>query len=149
MLAWCAGSHVLLHDDLNMIAMIGTSDRPCWLAESCEILLLLSTCPHFPASISTCYSAWPLACQCFCTVSQVRQPEHLWLCAASSAGQQAVLCSRGCTDLLVWRQDLALLQLCCIQGCVCIQALAMALVQAVVQQRELQARKGVSTSCTP
>ncbi len=26
---------------LNMIAMIGTSDRPCWLAESCKILLLL------------------------------------------------------------------------------------------------------------
>ncbi len=24
-----------------MIAMIGTSDRLCWLAESCEILLLL------------------------------------------------------------------------------------------------------------
>ncbi len=24
-----------------MIAMIGTSDRPCWLAETCKILLLL------------------------------------------------------------------------------------------------------------
>ena len=24
-----------------MIAMIGTSDRPCWLAEACKILLLL------------------------------------------------------------------------------------------------------------
>ena len=30
-----------LHDDLNMIAMIGTSDRLCWLAETCKILLLL------------------------------------------------------------------------------------------------------------
>ncbi len=29
------------HDDLNMIAMIGTSDRLCWLAETCKILLLL------------------------------------------------------------------------------------------------------------
>ena len=27
-------------DDLNMIAMIGTSDRPCWLAEACKILHL-------------------------------------------------------------------------------------------------------------
>ena len=27
--------------DLNMIAIIGTSDRPCWLAEACKILLLL------------------------------------------------------------------------------------------------------------
>ena len=26
---------------LNMIAIVGTSDRPCWLAEACEILLLL------------------------------------------------------------------------------------------------------------
>jgi len=26
---------------LNMIAMIGTSDRLCWLAETCKILLLL------------------------------------------------------------------------------------------------------------
>ena len=24
-----------------MIAIIGTSDRPCWLAEACKILLLL------------------------------------------------------------------------------------------------------------
>ncbi len=29
------------HDDLNMIAMTGTSDRLCWLAENCQILLLL------------------------------------------------------------------------------------------------------------
>ena len=28
------------HEDLNMLAMIGTSDRPCWLAEACKILLL-------------------------------------------------------------------------------------------------------------
>jgi len=27
---------------LNMIAMIGTSDRLCWLAETCKILLLLA-----------------------------------------------------------------------------------------------------------
>ncbi len=27
------------HDDLNMIAIIGTSDRLCWLAETCKILL--------------------------------------------------------------------------------------------------------------
>jgi len=26
-----------------MIAMIGTSDRLCWLAETCKILLLLAT----------------------------------------------------------------------------------------------------------
>ena len=24
-----------------MIAIIGTSDRPCWLAEACKILLIL------------------------------------------------------------------------------------------------------------
>jgi len=29
------------HDDLSMIAIIGTSDRLCWLAETCKILLLL------------------------------------------------------------------------------------------------------------
>ena len=29
------------YEDLNMIAIIGTSDRPCWLAEACKILLLL------------------------------------------------------------------------------------------------------------
>ena len=26
---------------LDMIAIIGTSDQPCWLAEACKILLLL------------------------------------------------------------------------------------------------------------
>ncbi len=30
-----------LYDDLNIIAMIGTSDRLCWLAEALKILLLL------------------------------------------------------------------------------------------------------------
>ena len=30
-----------VQEDLNMIAIIGTSDRPCWLAEACKILLLL------------------------------------------------------------------------------------------------------------
>ncbi len=37
------------HDDLNMVAMIGTSDRPCWLAESCKTLHLLlhDKCPHY------------------------------------------------------------------------------------------------------
>ena len=25
------------HEDLNMIAIIGTSDQPCWLAEACKI----------------------------------------------------------------------------------------------------------------
>ena len=29
------------HEDLNMIAIIGTSDQPCWLAEACNILFLL------------------------------------------------------------------------------------------------------------
>ena len=28
-------------EDLNMIAMIATSDRPCWRAEACKSLLLL------------------------------------------------------------------------------------------------------------
>ena len=28
------------HEDLNMIAMIGTNDQPCWLAEACKLLLL-------------------------------------------------------------------------------------------------------------
>ena len=28
-------------EDLNMIAMIDTSDQPCWLAEACKILLHL------------------------------------------------------------------------------------------------------------
>ena len=28
------------HVDLNMIAIIGTSDQPCWLAEACKVLLL-------------------------------------------------------------------------------------------------------------
>ena len=25
----------ILNEDLNMIAMTGTSDQPCWLAEAC------------------------------------------------------------------------------------------------------------------
>ena len=29
-----------------MIAIIGTSDRPCWLAEACKILLLLLLQPR-------------------------------------------------------------------------------------------------------
>ena len=29
------------HHILDMIAIIGTSDQPCWLAEACKILLLL------------------------------------------------------------------------------------------------------------
>ena len=32
------------HEDLNMIAIIGTSDRPYWLAEACESLLLFLLC---------------------------------------------------------------------------------------------------------
>ena len=27
--------------DLNMIAIIGTTDQPCWLAAACKLLLLL------------------------------------------------------------------------------------------------------------
>ena len=34
----------------NMIAMIGTSDQLCWLAEDCEILLLLLLCLHIVCS---------------------------------------------------------------------------------------------------
>ncbi len=37
------------YDDLNMIAMIGTSDRLCWLAETCKILLLLHRTPNSQA----------------------------------------------------------------------------------------------------
>ncbi len=62
--------------------------------------------------------------------------------------QQAALCSGGCTDQLFWRQDLTLLQMCCIQVCVCLQALAVALVQAAVQQRELQACWGMLKRCS-
>ena len=29
------------HEDLNMIAIVGTSDQPCWLAEACKILLVI------------------------------------------------------------------------------------------------------------
>ena len=29
-----------------MIAIIGTSDQPCWLAEACKILLLLALSNH-------------------------------------------------------------------------------------------------------
>ena len=31
-----------------MIAIIGTSDRPCWLAEACKILLLLNLVNRLP-----------------------------------------------------------------------------------------------------
>ncbi len=34
-----------------MIAMIGTSDRLCWLAETCKILLLLLRPHHFEAAV--------------------------------------------------------------------------------------------------
>ena len=42
-----------LNDDLNMIAMIGTSDWPCWLAEPCRLLLLLG-------NTVTVFRAWIL-----------------------------------------------------------------------------------------
>ena len=29
---------------LDFVAIIGTSDRPCWLAEACKILLLHTPC---------------------------------------------------------------------------------------------------------
>ena len=32
------------HEDLNMIAITGTSDQPCWLAKACKILLLFFFC---------------------------------------------------------------------------------------------------------
>ena len=35
------------YEDLNMIAIIGISDQPCWLAEACKILLLLLCCASF------------------------------------------------------------------------------------------------------
>ena len=34
-----------------MIAIIGTSDRPCWLAEACKILLLLLLAYHFTLTL--------------------------------------------------------------------------------------------------
>ena len=37
----------------DIIAIIGTSDQPCWLAEACKILLLLlllCTHPHYAAA---------------------------------------------------------------------------------------------------
>jgi len=37
-----------------MIAMIGTSDRPCWLAESGKIILLLTIC------LGRCYHNMPV-----------------------------------------------------------------------------------------
>ena len=36
----CAQCTDFVH--LNMIAMIGASDQPCWLAEACKILILLT-----------------------------------------------------------------------------------------------------------
>ena len=49
------------HLDLKMIAIIGTSDQPCWLAEACKIFLLLfDTMPneklekHAPACLLHC-----------------------------------------------------------------------------------------------
>ena len=38
------------YEDLNMIAMIGMSDWPCWLAEACKILLLLLLHLHMAIS---------------------------------------------------------------------------------------------------
>ena len=35
-------THTQTYQILDMIAMIGTSDRLCWLAETCKILLLLT-----------------------------------------------------------------------------------------------------------
>ncbi len=55
-----------------MIAMIGTSDRLCWLAETCKILLLLLLeiyrfvwyarliCDHRNSSLPRSFSAWTI-----------------------------------------------------------------------------------------
>ena len=43
-LAWCMTTYAF-----GIIAMIGTSDQSCWLAEACKILLLLlqASCYRF------------------------------------------------------------------------------------------------------
>ena len=49
-----------LHEDLNMIAIIATSDQPYWLAEACKIILLqvsemilVMQAIHFSLMVST------------------------------------------------------------------------------------------------
>ena len=46
------------HEELNMLAMIGTNDQPCWLSLlACNILLLilLLLLLLFPSSSSLCF----------------------------------------------------------------------------------------------
>ena len=40
-----------------MIAMIGTSDRLCWLAETCKILLLLLYVQNATGVAAICFAA--------------------------------------------------------------------------------------------
>ena len=37
-----------MHADLNMIAMIGTSDQPCWLTEACKLSSFFSGLARLP-----------------------------------------------------------------------------------------------------
>ena len=45
------------YEDLNMIAIIGTSDRPCWLAEACKILLFFFSSSIIGTSDRPCWLA--------------------------------------------------------------------------------------------
>ena len=57
-----------------MIAIIGTSDRPCWLAEACKILLLHTT--NF--TVIVVKSTW-FACAAIAVLD--RTPEAEWAAA--------------------------------------------------------------------
>ena len=83
-----------------MIAIIGTSDRPCWLAEACKILLLL-------------LAAHTAAAACVCGMqSDYRQDTYLGLTRSHFSLQAVVkgsgaraLCSHlepTCLQLAAW-----------------------------------------------
>ncbi len=53
-----------------MIAMIGTSDRLCWLAESCKILLLLLSGYTY--------------------IRRIRSPQNMWGSLSEDSTQEVV-----------------------------------------------------------
>ena len=65
-----------MHEDLNMIAMIGTSDRPCWMAEACKILLLLHAATGIKGKV--------LNTSCKSECSKVDIISHVDSCVCSS-----------------------------------------------------------------
>ncbi len=74
------------HDELNMIAMIGTSDQLCWLAETCKSHLLLFSDTEFV-----------LACLPYCSVTPTFVPVKGCVACVTACKWILPRCRAGCS----------------------------------------------------